>query len=103
MRYGAARHLLELSQNLLKTEGTTGGDTGRISKSKTKWNEMAKQLYNAIMILIVDWNAKPDTLLFDLKKEAEKYKYCVPKLWRIEKVNNVIAKDYNKRKNLARF
>lgn len=103
---GAARHLLELTGhkslpifNLLKTDGTAGGEsTGGISTAKKKWNEMAKQLYNAIMILIVDWNAKPDTPLFDLKKEAEKYKYCDPKLWRIEKVNNVIAKDFKKRK-----
>lgn len=103
---GAARHLLELTGheslpifNLLKTDGTAGvGSTGGTSTAKRKWNEMAKQLYNAIMILIVDWSAKPDTPLFDLKKEAEKYKYCDPKLWRIEKVNNVIAKDFKKRK-----
>ncbi len=102
---GAARHLLELTGsnplpifNLLKTDGTTGGSTGGTSSVKRKWNEMAKQLYNAIMILIVDWNAKPDTPLFELKKEAEKYKYCNPNLWRIEKVNNVIAKDFKKRK-----
>lgn len=102
---GAAKHLLELTHNnslpifnLLKTDGTTSGSVGGTGISKTKWDEMAKQLYNAIMILIVDWNAKPDTPLFGLKKEAEKYKYCAPKLWRIEKVNNVIAKDYRKRK-----
>ena len=101
----AAKHLLELTHNkslpifnLLKSDGTTCGSVGGTGISKPKWDEMAKQLYNAIMILIIDWNAKPDTPLFGLKKEAEKYKYCAPKLWRIEKVNNVIAKDYRKRK-----
>ena len=102
---GAAKHLLELTHNnslpifnLLKTDGASSVSVGVTGVSKAKWNEMAKQLYNAIMILIVDWDAKPDTPLFDLKKEAEKYKYCAPKLWRIEKVNNIIGKDYKKRK-----
>lgn len=84
--------------NLLKMPGKSAGTSTRADVSKTKWNEMAKQLYEAIMILIVDWDAKPDTPLVALKKEAEKYRYCDPNLKRIEKVNNIIAKDYRKRK-----
>ena len=103
---GAARHLLELTHskslpifNLLKSDKTVGAKTGNSTGGTSrKWNPMAKQLYNAIMILIVAWNAEPGTRLFDLKKEAEKYRYCEPWLSRIEKVNNIIAKDFKKRK-----
>jgi hypothetical protein len=102
---GAAKHLIELTNNnplplfnLLKTDGETRKNICETGISETKWNEMAKQLYNAVMILIVDWNAKPGTPLFDIKKEAENYKNYTPVLWRIKKVNNIIAKDYRKRK-----
>lgn len=103
---GAARHLLELTGqaplpifNIIKSDGIiSGSGKGETDGSKRKWNGMAKQLYNAIMILIIDWDAKPNTPLFEMKKEAEKYRYCDPQLWRVEKVNNIIAKDFKKRK-----
>ncbi|HEV8873440.1 TPA: hypothetical protein VZJ74_002240 [Streptococcus pneumoniae] len=43
-----------------------------------KWNETAKQLYNVIMWLIILWNAKPDTPLFNFKDEVIKYKTYEP-------------------------
>lgn len=55
-----------------------------------KWNETAKQLYNAIMWLIILWDAKPDTPLFDFKNEVFKYKNCEPFESKIKRVNTVI-------------
>lgn len=103
---GAAKHLLELTHssplpifNLLKASSTKGRKSvSTDSSTKKKWNKMAKQLYNAIMILIIAWNAEPDTYLIKLKKEAEKYSCCEPYLSRIKKVNRLITKDFKKRK-----
>ncbi len=65
-----------------------------------KWNETAKQLYNAIMWLIILWNAKPDTPLFDFKDEVCKYKNLEPFDNRIKRVNTTI-KNGGKEKTLT--
>ncbi|VJY78906.1 putative glutamine transport system permease protein [Streptococcus pneumoniae] len=45
-------------------------NTGSGNLQPEKWNETAKQLYNVIMWLIILWNAKPDTPLFNFKDEV---------------------------------
>ena len=55
-----------------------------------KWNERAKQFYNAIMRLIILWAAKTDTPLFDFKDEVYKYKNCEPFDNIIKSVNTAI-------------
>ena len=55
-----------------------------------KWNETAKQLYNAIMWLIALWDAKPDTPLFIFKDEVIKYKTYEPFESKIKRVNTAI-------------
>ena len=55
-----------------------------------KWNETAKQLYHAIMWLIVLWDAKPDTPLFDFRDEVIKYKTREPYESKIKRVNTTI-------------
>ena len=55
-----------------------------------KWNETAKQLYHAIMWLIILWDAKPDTPLFDFKDDVIKYKTCEPYESKIKRVNTTI-------------
>ena len=65
-----------------------------------KWNETAKQLYNAIMWLIILWDAKPDTPLFDFKAEVIKYKTCEPYESKIIRVNTTI-KNGSKGKTLT--
>lgn len=64
--------------------------------SLKKWNLAAKQLYNAIMILIVAWDAKPNTPLFKMKEDSEKYYGCTPYISRIKPINNIL-----KSKNLT--
>lgn len=65
-----------------------------------KWNETAKQLYNAIMWLIILWDAKPDTPLFDFKDEVIKYKIYEPFESKIKRVNTTI-KNGSKGKTLT--
>lgn len=55
-----------------------------------EWNKTAKQLYNAIMWLIILWDAKPDTPLFDFKDEVIKYKTYEPFDIKIKRVNTTI-------------
>lgn len=57
---------------------------------KEKWNITAKQLYNAIMWLIILWDAKPDTPLFKFKDEVIKYKNNEPFDSKIKRVNTTI-------------
>lgn len=102
---GAARHFLKLLNHdplplfnpLCETSHSVSKrkivDVHESNNTKVKWNPMAEQLFNAIMILIIDWDAKPSTTLFELKKIAEKYKYCNPYLVRIIGVNKIISKD----------
>ena len=65
-----------------------------------KWNKTAKQLYNAIMWLIILWKSKPDTPLFDFKDEVIKYKTYEPFESRIKRVNSTI-KNGSKGKTLT--
>lgn len=65
-----------------------------------KWNETAKQLYNAIMWLIILWDAKPDTPLFDFKDEVIEYKTYEPFESKIKRVNTTI-KNGSKGKTLT--
>ena len=65
-----------------------------------KWNGTAKQLYNAIMWLIILWDAKPDTPLFDFKDEVIKYKTHEPFESKIKRVNTTI-KNGSKGKTLT--
>ena len=64
------------------------------------WNETANQLYNAIMWLIILWDAKPDTPLFDFKDEVIRYKTFEPFESKIKRVNTTI-KNGSKGKTLT--
>ncbi|HGQ5917395.1 TPA: hypothetical protein ACL0DE_001926, partial [Streptococcus pneumoniae] len=65
-------------------------NTGSGNLQPEKWNETAKQLYNIIMWLIILWNAKPDTPLFNFKDEVIKYKTYEPFESSIKRVNTTI-------------
>ena len=109
---GAARDFLELINHkglplfnplVGKThvDDRQGYDNRGSENSQTeKWNETAKQLYNAIMWLIILWDAKPDTPLFDFKDEVIKYKTYEPFESRIKRVNSTI-KNGSKGKTLT--
>lgn len=61
-----------------------------LNSQNEQWNKTAKQLYNAIMWLIILWDAKPGTPLFDFKDEVCKYKNSEPFDNRIKRVNTTI-------------
>lgn len=65
-------------------------NTGSGNLLTEKWNDTAKQLYNAIMWLIILWDAKPDTPLFEFKDEVCRYKKFEPYDNRIKRVNTTI-------------
>ena len=68
---------------LLKEKRSKGGNSD-------KWNATARQLYNGIMWLIIAWDARPNTPLFEFKVDILKYKNCDPFDWKIKRVNTVI-------------
>lgn len=97
---GAARDFLQIIDhpglplfNPLKGENVTSSSNSKISNNHKKiedWNATAKQLYNAIMWLIIIWDAKPNTPLFEFKDDIMKYRRCEPFDWKIKRVNTVI-------------
>lgn len=68
--------------NPLHGEGGTVTTTGRTSKGggtgeqkeEVVWNPVAKQLYNAIMWLIIIIDAEPDTPIFDIREKVYKFR-----------------------------
>lgn len=101
---GAARDLMKLANisappvfNMLHE---AGGDrkassevlSGEKTQKEEKWDDAAKQLYNAIMILITAWNLKPGPI-YDYLEEAKKYKYCTPFPNRVDKINKIIHRN----------
>lgn len=97
---GAARDFLQIIDhpglplfNPLKGENVTSSSNGKSSNNHKKiddWDATAKQLYNAIMWLIIAWDAKPNTPLFEFKDDIMKYRRFEPFDWKIKRVNTVI-------------
>ena len=99
---GAARDLLKLINhkglplfnplvgNNHENPETNQSNNGKMNSQKERWNETAKQLYNAIMWLIILWDAKPDTPLFNFKNEVIEYKTYKPFESKIKRVNTTI-------------
>lgn len=97
---GAARDFLQIIDhqglplfNPLKGENVTSSSNGKSSNNHKKiddWDATAKQMYNAIMWLIIAWDAKPNTPLFEFKDDIMKYRRFEPFDWKIKRVNTVI-------------
>ncbi|SET49436.1 hypothetical protein [[Clostridium] polysaccharolyticum] len=98
---GAARDFLKLLKheglplfNPLHRDGGAGGNLeageGDKKRKKSEWNPVAKQSYNAIMWLIIAWDAKPDTPLFEFRKDIVHYKKYKPFDWKVKRVNTAI-------------
>lgn len=99
---GAARDFLELINhkgipiynplvsNSRVNNGKKYDNRGSKNSQSKEWNETAKQLYDAIMWLIILWDAKLNTPLFDFKDEVIKYKKYEPYESKIKRVNTII-------------
>ena len=71
-------------------DGEHRGDGTGGRREQEKWNSTAKQLYNAIMWLIIAWDAKPGTPLFEFRSDIVKYKRFEPFGWKVKRVNSAI-------------
>lgn len=94
----AARDLLQLANitappifNMLHQigGGGNGGGAGANPNQIDEWDDAAKQLYNAIMILITAWNLKPGPM-YDYLEKAKRYNRCAPYANRVNKINQII-------------
>lgn len=104
---GAAKDFLKLLNhdglplfNPLRGAGRTAGSHGREGQGGNggrrpaeEWNPTARQLYNAIMWLIVIIDAKPDTPIFEIREKVYKYKYKEPFASQVKAVNTIISKN----------
>lgn len=68
-------------------------DGGGIRKIETNWNPIARQLYNAIMWIIIIINAKPNTPIFEIRDKVYRYKDREPFSSQIRAVNTIIRKN----------
>ena len=103
--YHAAKHFLSLLNiedlplfNPLKEEKTDKSQENQRTKrdqelSNREWNPTARQLYNALHLLIICWNTIPKYVLVDIKEELEKNYYKEPPLRLIKALNTIISKD----------
>ena len=100
---GATRHFLELLNhvglpifNPLHIDRNAGGHggvnpgLGGNANQGQNWNQTARQLYNAIMWLIIAWDAKPNTPLFEFRDDVVRYHNREPFDWKVKRVNTVI-------------
>ena len=91
--------------NPLHGEGGTGKKGSKTSggneSKEVKWNPIAKQLYNAIMWVIVIIDAKPNTAIYEVKEKVWKFKSYEPFPSQVKAVNTINRKEYS-RKNVNR-
>lgn len=97
---GAARSFLSMLGisglplfNPLHGEANAGGNNGHVGGVNNQtWNPIAKQLYNAIMWVIVIIDANPETPIFTLKDEVYEYKDREPYNNKVKAVNTIISR-----------
>ena len=103
---GAARDFLRLLNhkglpvfNPLHREELVGrGEKGQpkagggVKRTEANWNPIARQLYNAIMWIIIIIDAKPNTPIFEIRDRVYRYKAQEPFASQIRAVNTIIGK-----------
>lgn len=71
-------HIILFTIHPLHGETGAGKNGNTASESNgpkaSEWNPVARQLYNAIMWLIVIIDAKPNTAIYEVKEKVWKYK-----------------------------
>jgi hypothetical protein len=102
----AAHHFLELLEleklSLFDPSQANHADTKQYnpilhaSDSRLQWNYCAKQLYNAINLLVVCWDTVPGQPLVEIREKVERFRQREPWLSQIKAVNTIISKDFRK-------
>lgn len=105
----AANHFLELTGlpplplfNPLVSKtplslGNVGGAGASNSNQQRPWNPIAKQLHNAINMIVVCWDINPSSALANIKEMIDRFYYNPPYLKEIKAVNTIISKDFKGR------
>ena len=71
--------------------GGVGGYGGR--RPAEVWNPIAKQLFNAIMWIIIIIDAEPNTPIFDIREKVYRFKNKEPFSSQVKAVNTIIRKN----------
>jgi hypothetical protein len=99
----AANHFLELIQHpklkvfdplVSENVGTiTSNGTNRDRGLNDTWHSTAKQLFNAINLIVICWGQVPGGVLQKIKNEIEKNKNREPLSGQIKAINTIISRD----------
>ncbi|WP_333679852.1 hypothetical protein [Dyella sp.] len=102
-----AKHFLELIKHPVltcfnplvsdATSGGWGGGDGSAASPSKKWHPTAKQLHDAIQLLIVAWETSPGGALLEIKNGLEKFCDREPFPGKVKAVNTIIGYDKQKR------
>ncbi|WCE32087.1 hypothetical protein [Vibrio sp. SCSIO 43137] len=94
----AASHFLKLAHlaplplfNPLVSNGKGGGGNG--DTPLARWDPLAKQLNNAINMLVVCWNIVPGGPLAEIQSKLIQYPRSTPFLPKLKAVNTIIGSD----------
>lgn len=75
------------------TEKKSGKTSGSGESKEVEWNPVAKQLFNAIMRVIIIIDAKPDTPIFGIREKVWRYKSYEPFRSQVKAVNTIVGKN----------
>jgi hypothetical protein len=102
----AANHFLELIHHPKLTlfdplaseafETVTSSTNGNAIFNE-KWHPSAKQLFNAINLLIICWGIVPGSVMQEIKNDIDKYKNREPLPRQIKAINTIISRDKRSR------
>lgn len=81
--------LRQAANNHNEENGQAGKSNGKAGQA---WNPTAKQLYNAIMWVIILIDAKPNTPIYEIRADVCKFKDREPFASRVKAVNTIIGK-----------
>lgn len=103
----AANHFLKLtdssalplfnplvSENPLSVGNVGGANDGNQRRS---WDPIAKQLHNAINMIVVCWDIIPSSALSNIKEQIDRFYFNSPYPTEIKAVNTIISKDFKGR------
>ena len=89
---------LPLFNPLIAQRGTgVTGNSGAPQSARITWNTSAKQLHDAIHLLVVCWSSPPGPALFDIKTKLENFSDKPPLTSQVKAINTIVGKDARKR------
>ncbi|MGN1457367.1 MAG: hypothetical protein ACI4XP_05360 [Acutalibacteraceae bacterium] len=84
-----------LKSDCISSHNVDAFENNKPDSNAQKWNPTRKQLYNATMLIISDWDAKPNTPLFFIKSELETHIDTEPALKLIKSINTILKNSRN--------